>query len=156
MSLTDILATTDLRVIVDRRLRSRSESDRTQIAVKHLKADNPTDLLTKALALDETPLAAITSTGTVYILSPGTHGLICLQGSTANKAQKLAMEKLAKAYEEVTRQGLRDWYVPTVDPDTIVREHDPIVESGLEEPTTPVEADPPADAEPDTSDDPSA
>lgn len=140
MSLIDILSTTDLRVIVDSKIGARPESDRDQIAVKFVKADNATDLLTRALSLDEIPLAAITTSGTVYILSPGTHGLICLQGTTANKAQKLAMQKLAKAYTEATRLGLPDWYVPTIDPETIVRHHDPIVEPDVEEPVAEADA----------------
>jgi len=134
MNLTDILSTTDLRVIVDSQIGSRSESDRNQIEVKFIKADSPSDLLTRALSLDETPIAAITASGTVYILSPGTHGLVCLQGSTANKAQKATMEKLAKAYADATKQGLPDWYQPKIDPDTIVRHYDPIIEPEIEEP----------------------
>lgn len=134
MSLIDILSTTDLRVIVDSKINTRPESDREQIAVKFVKADNATDLLTRALSVEEIPLAAVTTSGTVYILSPGTHGLICLQGTTANKTQKLAMQKLAKAYTEATTLYLPDWYVPTIDPDTIVRHYDPVIEPGLEEP----------------------
>jgi hypothetical protein len=137
MNLSDILSTTNLRVIVDSKIASRSTSERTQIEVKFLKADSPSDLLTRALALDETPIAAITTSGTVYILSPGTHGLLCLQGSTANKAQKLTMTTLAEAYADATRQGLPDWYQPKVDPETIVRHYDPIIE-----PDAPVVADP--------------
>lgn len=128
MSLIDILSTTDLRVIVDSKIGSRSETEQTIISVRFIKADSPSDLLTRALALEETPVAAITTSGTVYILSPGTHGLICLQGTTANKAQKITMQKLAKAYLEATRQGLPDWYVPKIDPDTIVRHYDPVIE----------------------------
>ena len=115
MSLSDILSSTDLRIIVDSKIASRSESEQTTLSVKFLKADSPSDLLTRALGLDETPVAAITISGTVYILSPGTHGLICLQGTTANKAQKVTMEKLAKAYTEATGQGLPDYYAPKAD-----------------------------------------
>lgn len=122
MSLADILASTDLRVVIDSRLPLRSESDRTLLATKLLKADSASDFLNRALALEETPVAAIPDSGTVYLLSPGTHGLICLQGSSANKAQKAAMEKLAKAYSEATGLMLPDWYVPKLEADKIVKE----------------------------------
>lgn len=123
MSLADILLATDLKVIVDTKIGLRSASDRTLIAVKQVKADDATDLLNRALALDETPLAAVSDSGTVYILSPGTHGLICVQGTSANKTQKATLEKLAKAYSEATGLMLPDWYAPKLDPDKIVKEH---------------------------------
>lgn len=122
MSLADILAMTDLRVVIDSRRSVRSESDRTLLATKFLKADSASDFLNKALSLEETPVAAIPDSGTVYLLSPGTHGVICLQGSSANKAQKATMEKLAKAYTEATGQGLPDYYAPKVDYDKSEKE----------------------------------
>lgn len=115
MSLSDILATTDLNVIVDRRSTARPESERTLLAVRFVKASSASEFLNQSLALDETPVAAIPDSGKVYILSPGTHGLVCLQGSSANKAQKATMHKLAKAYTEATGQGLPEYYAPEVD-----------------------------------------
>jgi hypothetical protein len=122
MNLSDILAGTDLRVVVDVRRDSRPESTRSQIAVKLMKAEDSSDFLHRAVSLEEPVLAAITTSGTVYILSPGVHGLVCLQGTTANKVQKATMEKLAKAYLEATGLMLPDWYAPKLDPKKIVKE----------------------------------
>jgi hypothetical protein len=98
-----------------------------------MKAENSSDFLYRAVSLEEPVLAAITTSGTVYILSPGVHGLICLQGTTANKVQKATMEKLAKAYLEATRVGLPDWYSPSVNPDDIVRDYEAPSEPDLED-----------------------
>jgi hypothetical protein len=123
MNLDALLSDSDVSVVVDGKISLRAASEDSMITVKTLRAEDPSQFLSLALADPVAPLAAITDSGRLYVLSQGLRGVVRVQGSSANKSQKATLEKLARALYEHDGLMLPDYYAPKLDPKKIVKEH---------------------------------